>query len=245
MALKVALTKAEFEKLSEELKKEYVADGDNYKLDADYEDVKGLKSTLEKLKADKKELSDKLIAEVDKFKDIDPERAREALKTLHDLDEKKLTAKGDYDRLLKKRNDEFDVREAESQKTIAEQSKRLDTYELINPLRDALLKAGVMADRIDDALLSGQRFVKLDDKRKVIVLDKDGDPSGKTLEEFAGGEFKESKPWLYAASGTGGSGSNGSNGKVAGAKEIKREAFEALSQSERMAKSKEGVTVID
>ena len=53
MSLKTKLSKAEFEKLSDELKKEYIQDGEDYKLDADpmasgLERAKKLTSNVEK-----------------------------------------------------------------------------------------------------------------------------------------------------------------------------------------------------
>src|SRR4051794_29374504 len=107
MALKAKLTKAEFEKLGDSLKEHYKASGDDYVLDAEgVEDVSGLKSALDKEKKERRELRVKLDAEAEKWKDLDPERAREALKAIADLDEKKLVDKGEFDRLLKKRSDE-------------------------------------------------------------------------------------------------------------------------------------------
>lgn len=236
MALKAKLTKDEFGKLADPLKEHYKASGDDYILDAEgVEDVSGLKSALEKEKKERRELKAKLETEAEKFKDIDPERAREALKAIADLDEKKLIDKGEFDRLLKKRSDEFDQREAEYKKAIDERETRLNHYELVNPVRDAALKAGVMADRIEDALAVSLKRFKLDDKRKPIVLDAEGDPmSGKTLDEFFSTEFKESKPWLYAASGAGGSGaSNGTNGQPHGADLSKLSPTERLKVANR------------
>lgn len=229
MALKAKLTKAEHDALAEPLKEHYKASGDDYVLDAEgVEDVSGLKSALEKEKKERRELKTKLEAEAARFKDIDPERARAALAKVQEIDEKHLIDQGEFDRLLKKRSDEFEAKEAEKDRLIAENQKRLDTFELINPVRDALLKAGVMPDRIEDAVVAASRFVKLDDKRKVVVLDNDSDPSGKTLDEFASTEFKESKPWLYAATGAGGSGAPANSTGNGGKKAITRKEFNEL-----------------
>lgn len=242
MALKAKLTKAEFEKLAEPLKEHYKASGDDYILDAEgVEDVSGLKSALQKTKEARDALKLQLEAEAEKFKDIDPVRAREALKTLHELDEKKLVDKGEYDRLLKKRSDEFDVREAESQQKMADLNKRLDTYELINPVRDAALKAGVLPKSLD-LVLADMRVnsrVKLNDKRQVVVLDKDGDPTDISLEKYFGEVYKIDRENLYAGTGAGGSGAqSGTNGSGTG-KTVTREQFKAMTPAEQVAVSKQ------
>src|SRR5690348_10966000 len=185
MALKAKLTKAEFESLADPLKEHYKQSGDDYVLDAEgVEDVSGLKSALKKTKEERDQLKADLRAEADKWKDLDPERAREALKTLHELDEKKLVDKGEYDRLLAKRTKEFEDREKEYQATLSEQAKRLDTYELTNPIRDAALKAGVIPEDIDIVLAYTKNRFKLNDKRKVVVLDGDGDETTITTDKF-------------------------------------------------------------
>ncbi len=253
MALKAKLTKDEFEKLSDPLKEHYKASGDDYVLDAEgVEDVSGLKSALQKTKEDRDSLKKQLAAEAEKFKDIDPERAREALKTLHELDEKKLVDRGEFDRLLKKRSDEFDQREAEYQKQIKEAQQRLDTYELINPVRDAALKAGVLPKSLD-LVLADMRVnsrVKLNDKRQVVVLDKDGDPTDLSLDKYFGEVYKNDYPNLYAASGAGGSGASANNGNGAtGKKTMTREQLNALPLSEQrtiaIQASKGEVTLTD
>ncbi|HEX8772591.1 MAG TPA: hypothetical protein VF735_03230 [Pyrinomonadaceae bacterium] len=197
-------------------------------------------------------------AELEKYRDIDPEKAREALKKLNELDEKALIDKGEFERLLKKREDEFDrlmkkrseefdAEAAELKKQLAERDSRLDGYELISPVRDAALKAGVLADDIEDVLkITSHRF-RLNDKRQPVVLDKEGDESSMTLDRFWGEEFKSQKPKFYGASGAGGSGApaGGSGGGSGGAKTVKRDAFEQMAPSDQMAHVKSGGTVVD
>lgn len=61
MALKIKLSKEEFEKLGDSIKAEYITDGDGYKLDVlGLEDTGPLKRAHERVKAEKEELSTKL-----------------------------------------------------------------------------------------------------------------------------------------------------------------------------------------
>lgn len=82
MAMKQKITKAEYDKLSDALKGEYLADGDNFKLDlSDAEDTGPLKRALEREKADagtskarvkelEQQLSDLADGDARKVKDI-------------------------------------------------------------------------------------------------------------------------------------------------------------------------------
>jgi hypothetical protein len=75
-----------------------------------------------------------------------------------------------------------------------------------NRARRALEKAGVIADRMDDALELFTKTLDLDeDGKKVIVLDEDGDPRTISLDEYASREFKKAKPYFYAGSQSAGS----------------------------------------
>lgn len=67
------------------------------------EEVRGLKSAHEREKATAKQLADKLRQQAEMFKDIDPEKAREALRQIQDLEEKGLRDAGKVDELIEKR----------------------------------------------------------------------------------------------------------------------------------------------
>lgn len=96
MALAARIGKAVYDTLSDVLKHEYKADGDNFVLDVTSGDGWELANTVNLKSALSKERTDreKFEKELQKWKDIDPEAAREALKKVKefgDLDpEKKL-----------------------------------------------------------------------------------------------------------------------------------------------------------
>ncbi len=212
--------------------------------DFEWDDKEELSGALDREREDRKAAK----AALEKYKDIDPERAREALDKLQKLEEKKLMDKGEFDRLLAKRKEEFDTAEAALKTQLAERDGRLDTYELINPIRDAALKAGVLPEDIEDVLQITKHRFKLDDKRKPVVLDKDGDPSSTlTVEKFFGEDFKTQKPKFYGATGAGGSGApnGGSGGGTGGAKTVKRADFDKMGDTERAKFITEGGVPVD
>lgn len=217
---------------------------DAEKLEAiEWDDREELSGALEHERAERK----RLAGEVKKYEGIDPEKAREAQKRLDALDEKTLIDKGEFDRLLKKRSDEFDTREGEYKTKLDEATKQLTKFKLTDKVRAAAVAAGVIQDDVDDVItLTSNRF-KLGDKDQIVVLDKDGDESTLTLEKFFGEEFKTAKPKFYGASGAGGSGApaGGSGGGGGGAKTIKRADFDKLGDADKQAFLKEKGTVED
>jgi hypothetical protein len=67
------------------------------------DEVKGLKAAHEREKAQAKKLSDDLKKQSEMYKDLDPEKAREALKQLEQMEEKTLMDAGKMDELFEKR----------------------------------------------------------------------------------------------------------------------------------------------
>jgi hypothetical protein len=81
-----------------------------------------------------------------------------------------------------------------------------DKLTRLDKVRATALHNGVMADRIEDAMLSLDGRTRLTDAKTIVVLDKDGNATTEKLEDFLGKTFRAEKPWLYAGSGGSGSG---------------------------------------
>jgi len=210
----------------------------------EFDDKAELEGALRREREERKQAK----ADLERYKGIDPDKARAAQARLDEFDEKQLMDKGEFDRLLKKRSDEFAAAEAEYQRQLTEHGTQLTKFKLTDKVRAAALSAGVLAEDIDDVLMITQRRFRLGDKDQIVVLDRDGDESSATLEKFFGEEFKSQKPKFYGASGAGGSGAPAggtTSGGQGGAKTIKRTDFDALSQSDRMKAAKEGAQVVD
>lgn len=167
MALKAILTKADFDALPELLQQQYGStDGETYVLDADIEShpkVGGLRTTLEKMKAAKKDGDAEFKKLRDQIGDLDPEQARAALARVQEMADKKLLDEGKVDELIKARTDAMAKAHA-AEKTAYE--KRLADMEASNgslndevtnlvlngTLRDESIKSGVRKENIFDAL---------------------------------------------------------------------------------------------
>src|ERR1051325_6554289 len=110
MALKASLTKAEFEALPDatrELYKTnnvYVPDGENWKLDAETEDVSGLKSALKKEREAAAEAKRLLAVEQAKFKNVDAEEYARLKAEAESKENEDLKSKGQIDQIIEKHN---------------------------------------------------------------------------------------------------------------------------------------------
>jgi len=221
MALKTKIGKAEFEKLSEDLKKEYIADGDGYKLDADYEDVSGLKAKRDELLAELADIKKKAKA----FDGIDPEKAKAALEAAAKAEEEGLAAKGEYETLKAKLEDRH-------AKELAAANERADS--VIGKLRaekiaNLAVSKGVKADRIKAALAEGDLDSIFDlDENDFSVKKKDGIGDAKEIDEIFSG-LKTSKPYLFEAGNTEGGGAAGSQTSGGGTpKQLKKSEVDQL-----------------
>ena len=106
MTLKTKLGKAEYDALDESLKTFYVAAGDGYRLDADYEDVDGLKAKRDEFREKYEAARDNLK----RFEGIDPDKAREVIAKHSEAEENDLLNKRKYDELITKKSAEWETR---------------------------------------------------------------------------------------------------------------------------------------
>lgn len=143
MSLKTKIGKAEYDALHEELKKEYVQDGEGYKLDADYEDVTGLKNKNQ-------ELLDKLKG-YKAFEGMDAEAAKAALEKISKLEDEELVGKRKFDELMQKRVTEWEAKEQGYQSRIATLVQNSAKRDLALKLAEAGVKPN-MADDLADVL---------------------------------------------------------------------------------------------
>lgn len=194
MAMKKKLTKAEYDKLSDDMKKEYVADGDNFKLDlTDDEDVGPLRRALEREKA-AKGTSEARVAELEA-----------QLAELETNDAKK---KGDIATLEKQWQKKLDDANAAG----TAKTEKLSGF-LRNQLVDSVAKD--MASKISTAPalliphIKARLQADLDgDVPATKILDKDGKVSTMTVDDLQK-EFVANKDFaaiIKASNASGGAG---------------------------------------
>jgi hypothetical protein len=221
MALKAVVDKLEDvpEGAREHYKK---GDDGKFRLDGEgfefTENVQGLKSALEKERAAVKDLK----AKDERFKDIDPDKAREALEELQKIQDKKLIDAGKIDDLLNERTtrmkDDFEKQIGDLRNENGTLKSSLNKVLIDDRLRAAAGKANVRTTAVDDVLLRGRAVFRLNENGVVTAYDGDKVIYGKdaatpiSIEDWLG-ELSWKAPHLFEASAGGGASSGSGGGK--------------------------------
>lgn len=244
MALKRKVTKAEHEKLAKELQALYKADGEEFVLDAEGDDdTSGLKSALDKERANVKEFKRQLKEATEKmaeFEGIDPVAVKELLARMDGDEDMKLVKAGKIDEVVQKRTEKLRadlnkqiVAEQAKTKAEAERAAKYQQRVLDNAIRAAATKAGLHANAVEDALLRGRQLFTLTEEGEAVQLDEQKHPKvgkdGKT--PFSPVEWlesmKETAPHWFP-SGNSGGGANNANKNNGGKRIVKRADFDAM-----------------
>jgi len=197
--------------IDEPLRELYIkGDDGKYVLDADVEGhpaVGGLKSALTKERQDARELKRKLAAAVDP---AEVERLRNELVEAQEAAQGKGPKPPDVDAIIKKRMQEYE--EQTHKPVVAERDRlagELRTLQLDDRVRAAALKAGVFPEDVEDVLVITKKHFELGENKKIEVLDDEGDPTGKTPEQWFVDVFKQRRPKFFVGSSASGSGARG------------------------------------
>lgn len=231
-ALKEILTKEEYEGLNEALQEHYQADGESYILTTD----KGTKAKLDEFRKNnidlKKALED-AKAEAVKYKDLDPEKAREALKKVQELQDKQTLDEKGIDELLAQRTERMRADHDAQTKALnealakekdasAKANKQLERILIDNQATVAAGKVGTLAKGALDDLLSRARNEWHLQDGKPVCLNAAGEPRyGKnaqapmSFDEWAEEQI-EKAPHLFANTTGGDAGGSESKSTPAG-----------------------------
>lgn len=225
MALKMLITKAEYEELPEAIQAEYVEDEDGFILETDDESWKNklaeFRSNNIKLQKERKKLQE----DMEKYKDIDPEKARAAQAKLQEIEDKELLDAGEMETLVQKRVERMQselngkIKKLEStleeRNTELEQERsRLAKVVIDSEVQTEVSKVGtVRQGAMTDVLSRARSIFRLQDGQPVpvdekgeIVYGTDG-KNPLTIAEWATG-LTEEAPYLFEGSSGGGSGGN-------------------------------------
>jgi len=221
MALKAILDS--LDSVPEGLKEHYKkGDDGKFRLDAEgVEDVTGLKSALEKERNERKTTAQTLSQLKEQLGDLDPVKAREALKKLQEIEDKKLIDAGKIDEVVAQRMEratqDFETQKKAFNGQIEAISKdrdslhgRLSELLIDGALRDAALKANVRPEAVDDAILLGKTVYRIKDGQPIPMKGDEvlyGKDANKPLpmDEWLQG-LMQSKPHWFGASAGGGAG---------------------------------------
>lgn len=173
----------------------------------DVEDVSGLKDSQRRALDEKKKLEDQMRAALGDHK---LEEVAELLKKQREIEEAQARKAGDFDKLLEKRVGETKTEYEKRIKELEAYKQKYEDSQLDTAIRKPALAAGVDPKDLEEyviPLLKGRR-IRLDGD-KIVVLDKDGDPTGLTTDKFFAEVFKTESPKFYLPVGGSGGGSGG------------------------------------
>jgi len=218
--------------------------------------IKGLKSALDKEKISAKTKEKELTEFKTQYAGIDPVKIRELQARFENNEEAQLIAAGKIDEVINKRTEKWRIEEdrqkEELKAKIAAAEAKADAFKdrvLEDSLRSAAINAGLHKLGIRDSLLLAKTIFTLDENGNAVQKNSDGSVvigrDGKT--PFSATEWYESQkvdsPHWYTvtSSGSSATGSAGSGG----GKQMKRASFDSLSPIDKVSAIKNGVRVVD
>lgn len=158
-----------------------------------------------------------LKKQLEKFKDVDPAKYQEAMKTLKALEEKKLVDAGNLDEVIAQRVAELNqehktaLEERDAKLTLA--NRQLEHLMIDTTAKSAAAQNGVISFALDDVVLRAKTVFKVVDGSVVAteggkqLYDKDG-MTPLTIDSWVKG-LKKSAPHLFSLPVGGGAGGSG------------------------------------
>lgn len=180
----------------------------------DDKDVVGLKASQQRILEEKKAAEKETARLRSLHGDLSEDELAQLIKDRAKAEHDRALKAGDVEKLVEKRVNETKVEYDKRIAALEPFKQKYEDRELDIAIRDAASKAGVISEDMPHvlAIVKGNR-VKLDPAtNKMVVFDKDGDPTGITVEKFFAETFKAEAPKFYNASGAGGGGAGGGGG---------------------------------
>lgn len=157
-----------------------------------------------------------------RFDGVDPDKYHQLLALEQSQEVGKLAGKGEYDKAKQ-------LIETQATEKITAAEKRAAEKIIMSQLTVALSQAGVLPERLEDALEVTRKLVRLAKDDTLEVVGKDGQPTGVDFAKFVREDLKASKPWYYApANATGTGAENNTGGVAAGVDILKMSASDRL-----------------
>lgn len=164
-----------------------------------------------------------LKRQLEKFKDIDPVKYKEAVDKLAKIDQKTLMEAGQVDQVVNERvstmRQEYETKLGDMGKQLNDATQRLSSLLIDSAVKSAALAAGVAQTAVDDVVLRAKTFFQVQDGEVVALNDKGHVIYGKdgekplTINDWVTG-LKTSAPHLFGKMQGGGAGGSGQGGGV-------------------------------
>lgn len=214
---------ASLDEVPEPLREFYTARDGKYVLDAEgVEDVSGLKGALGKERETRATLERTLADLRKQLGDADPAKAREAMKTLQALEDKKLIEEGKVEELLAQRTQrmaaDYETKLRETTEALSAREQQISELVIDNALRAVAAKVKVRDTAVDDFLERGRKVYRLKDGKAVpmngdeVIFGKKGNEP-MPMDEWAGALVSHAPHLFEGSTGSGAVPGAGSAGK--------------------------------
>lgn len=222
-------------------------------------DAPGTRDTIARITEESKGFKTRAQTAEDKLKTFDgisdAAAAKKALETVANLDNKKLIDAGEAQRVRDEIANGYEGKLAEADKRFTDLQTRYHGEKIKGAFAGSKFITEKVAVPIDMLQAAFGSHFSVDDTGQVIALGADGKPVGSSKRFGEPADFEESierlidaypyKDHILKGTGAAGAGAQGGNGGGAGGKTLTREQFDALSQSERAAKVRDGFKPVD
>lgn len=226
MAYKPSLTSDEWNALQEPARGFYKLVGANYVPDIEgIDNLPGLEGAY-RTEKQKREDFEKALK---RFEGVDPDKYQQLLTLEQSQEVGKLAGKGEYDKAKQ-------LIESQATEKITAAEKRAAEKMIVSQLTVALSQAGVLPERLEDAMEVTRKLVRLAKDDTLEVIGKDGQPTGVDFAKFVKEDLRAAKPWYYApANATGTGAENDTNGNPAGVDIMKLSATQRLDHANKQS----------
>jgi len=210
-------TKAEYDALPEAVKGFYVEKDGKFLLDADFEDVSGLKSALDKERTGRSTLEKTLKELRTQLGDADPAKARDALAKLQEMEDQNLISQGKVEELLKSRTErlvqDYEGKLKGTTEKLTATERRLAELVIDNELRKVAVVKKVQETAVEDFLERGRKVYRMVDGKAVPMRGDDVIFGKKPNEPMSMDEWADTlapvAPHLFHGSSGGGATNHG------------------------------------
>jgi len=100
-----------------------------------------------------------------------------------------------------------DLDSVELQNQLKEAKSTINTMKITSKLKNIAITAGIDAEYVDDVITLTKGNFGLNEEGAVVIVDADGEPTEKSVENFFSNDFKKKKPRFYIGTGRTGGGS--------------------------------------
>ena len=179
------------------------------------------------------------------YENVDPNEYQQLKEKQKQAEDEKLRKDGEFEKLREKWSKEREQEKQKYEEKIQNLNSQLDNLYLKEKVKNSALQAGVDPADVDDVLtITWNRFQR-DDEGNILVLDREGEISPLTPEDFFAKDFKEAKPKFYKPDVLPGGGTSSSANNPTRGKTVSRQDFDSMDAAAKKSFIDKGGQITD